>query len=57
MGVTISCSIVPASFSRTRPIEVRDVVMISRMSPRIPGTMEFRLRSETAKSKVKGLKK
>jgi len=45
MGVTLSCSMVPISFSRTTAMEVSIMVMTSRMSPSTPGTMKFRLLS------------
>ena len=44
-GVTMSCSIVPVSFSRTTAIEVSIMVMTIRRRPRMPGTMKLRLLS------------
>ena len=43
MGVTMSCSRVPSSFSLTMASDVRIVVMIMRIMPRTPGTMKFLL--------------
>ena len=43
MGVTMSCSSVPCSFSFTTDTEVRVVVMIMRIMPSTPGTMKLRL--------------
>ena len=43
MGVTMSCSSVPSSFSFTMDREVSTVVMIMRIMARTPGTMKFLL--------------
>ena len=45
MGVTMSCSSVPSSFSLTMASEVRMVVMIMRIIASTPGTMKFLLAS------------
>ena len=41
IGVTMSCSIVPISFSRTIESAVSMVVRICRMNPMSAGTMKF----------------
>ncbi len=42
-GVTLSCSRVPTSFSRTMAIDDRFVVTTNRSSATIPGSMKYRL--------------
>ncbi len=44
-GVTLSCSSVPSSFSRTIPIDDKFVVMTSNSIARMPGSMKSRLSS------------
>src|SRR4030043_358184 len=44
-GVTMSCSMVPSSFSLTMPSDVSIMVMIIKTIASTPGIMKFRLRS------------